>query len=198
MSVLIPRYGAAAAVLLLLAACTGSGENLPAGSGPATTNTPSVSLRPAITNVPVVNPPGAVATPPVAATPVVPTAPAQSVVPGAGSSAAVMPATGPLAQHDVATLLAGNTATGITPEGQQYYALFEPDGQLRFQQGSYADNGTWRVLANGQLCTEMAKMNSGAQECYTLYRDGGRVRFDRPDGTPVGTFTVLAGNPQSL
>lgn len=103
-----------------------------------------------------------------------------------------------LSNGEVATLLAGNTASGIASNGQTYYLYFMQDGRVRFREGDFNDAGSWRVSADGLLCTSMTKTNVGVQQCYSLYRDGTNVAFTRPDGAKVGSFTVLAGDSQNL
>jgi len=99
---------------------------------------------------------------------------------------------------EVSMLLAGNTASGIASNGQPYYLYFMQDGRVRFREGDFNDAGSWRVSADGLLCTSMTKTNVGVQQCYSLYRDGTNVSFSRPDGARIGSFTVLAGDPQNL
>ena len=54
------------------------------------------------------------------------------------------------------------------------------------------------VLPDGQLCTQMARLNNGEDQCYTIYREGQVLTYDRPDGVRIGTFSVISGNPQNL
>jgi hypothetical protein len=114
-----------------------------------------------------------------------------SIAPGA-----TLPAR--LSNNEIATLVAGNTATGIASSGQPYYLYFARDGRVRFRQGDFSDSGSWRVTNDGMLCTSMTKTNVGVEQCYALYREGTNVSFTRPDGAKVGSFTVLAGDPQNL
>ena len=99
---------------------------------------------------------------------------------------------------DVQSILANNTVTGIARNGQTYFAWFGPTGQLRFAQGTIRDTGTWRTLPDGQLCSQMRRVDADAEECYTLYHNGSVMTFNRPDGSMAGSFTVLSGNPQDL
>jgi hypothetical protein len=114
-----------------------------------------------------------------------------SIAPGA-----TLPAR--LTNNEIATLIAGNTATGVASNGQPYYLYFSRDGRVRFREGDFSDSGSWRVTNDGMLCTSMAKTNVGVEQCYALYREGNNVSFTRPDGAKVGTFSVLAGDPQNL
>jgi hypothetical protein len=168
----------AAALLALLAGCTGAASR---------TDTIPPSTAPAVA------PPSTapIATPPVAANPVVPGS-GTTVTPG-------VPGTR-IDQNETASLIAGNTTTGIAADGQPYYAWFGPGGQVRFRQGSFVDTGSWRVGPDGRFCTTMTKTNGGAEECYYLYRtnSAAAIRFDRLDGATLGTFSVLPGNPQAL
>jgi hypothetical protein len=186
------RALSAVSLLTLVAACTSKTDTIPPSTAPTLApGTPVISTAPVVTTMP----PGTViATPPVASTPVVP------VAPGAGTSATPLAAPARIAPNEVATLVAGNTATGIATDGQPYYAWFAPGGQLRFRQGTFMDAGTWRVGPDGRFCTAMTKTNAGMEECYYLYRTNTAtaVRFDRLDGTTAGTFSVLPGNPQAL
>jgi hypothetical protein len=116
-------------------------------------------------------------------------------------TASMMPVTAlppRLSNGEVSMLLAGNTASGIASNGQPYYLYFLQDGRVRFREGNFSDSGTWRVSADGMLCTSMTKTNVGVEQCYALYRDGTNVSFSRPDGAKVGSFTVLAGDPRNL
>jgi len=114
-----------------------------------------------------------------------------SVAPGAA-----LPAR--LSNGEIASLLAGNTASGVAGNGQPYYLYFMRDGRVRFREVDFNDSGSWRVTPDGLLCTSMTKTNVGVEQCYSLYRDGTNVSFARPDGAKVGSFTVLAGDPQNL
>ncbi len=101
-----------------------------------------------------------------------------------------------LSAGDIAALISGNTAAGTADDGQAYYAYFANDGAVEFREGAVVDTGRWRVLGDGRLCSRMASIGAGTEECYFLYRDGTTIDFDRPDGNRIGTFTVEAGNPQ--
>jgi len=145
----------------------------------------------------VVRPPPAVLVPGTVLTP----APGIVVPPTsgiAGTTAAQSATPARLGTDQIAVLLAGNTATGIASDGRAYAAYFLPDGQVRFRVGASTDSGTWRATPDGRLCSSLARIDGGAEQCYSLYRVGNAFRFDRPDGNQVGTFQVLAGNPQSL
>jgi hypothetical protein len=166
------RAWGAASMLTLLAACTSSTDTSPASSA-------------------------AVVAP---GTPTVSPAPGTSTAPGVGTSAAPLAAPGRIGASEISSLVAGNTAAGIAPDGQPYYAWFGPGGQLRFRQGGYTDVGTWRIGDDGLLCTAMTKVNGGLEECYVIYRTStpASLRFDRLDGTTGGHFSLLPGNPQAL
>ena len=171
----LSRFGGAAAVLLALGACA---ETVPHGASSVPSSAPAV-----------VAPPPVVATPPVAAAP---------LVPGSGTtlSPAVVPAR--LSSNEVAALVADNTVTGVAANGRPYYVYFARDGRLKYRQDDYRDGGGWRVTTDGRLCSALARINVGVEECYTIYRNGANFRYDRPDGNQIGTFAVLPGNPQNL
>lgn len=166
------RAWGAASILTLLAACTSYSDTAPASSAA------------------VVAPGTAAASP----------APGTVMAPGAGTSAAPLAAPGQIGANEISSLVAGNTAAGIARDGQPYYTWFGPGGQLRFRQGGFTDVGTWRIGADGLLCTAMTKVNGGLEECYAIYRSStpNSLRFDRLDGTTGGNFSVLPGNPQAL
>jgi len=126
-------------------------------------------------------------------------APVGSSAPPAGiSGTTVAPGPTRMTSAEIKSTLANNTATGVARNGQTYYAYFGPTGQVRFQQDDIRDTGTWRILPDGLFCSQMTRINDGAEQCYTLYRNGQVMTFDRPDGTPIGSFTALAGNPRDL
>jgi hypothetical protein len=127
------------------------------------------------------------------------TAPVGSSAPPAGISGTTA-APGPtrMTAAEIESTLKNHTATGVARNGQTYYAYFGPHGQVRFQQDDIRDTGTWRIMPDGRFCSQMTRINDGAEQCYTLYRNGQVMTFDRPDGTPIGSFTALAGNPRDL
>jgi hypothetical protein len=175
-------------VLLAVGACSDSPRNPPPVTGTA----------PAVTTAPVVAVPG-IATPPVAASPILPVTPPPVVVaPGSGTTVAPAIAGGRMSANDIAATVNGNTITGISTGGQPYYALFAPDGRIRFRQGTFQDVGSWRLTADGRLCSTLSRINDGNETCYLLYRSGNSVRFTTPNGIDAGTFTVVLGNPQNL
>ena len=162
-------------------------ETLPptntAGPSPAyVTTAPVVTSVPVVTTAPIVT--GTLVSPPPAT---------YALVPGSGTSTVVVAPTR-LNSNDIVALLAGNTASGTTSDGQPYYTKFQRDGLLTFHEGAnYAANGTWRVSRDGQLCSSLANVNSGLEQCYTLYRSGNGYVYERPDGHPVGNFVVSPG-----
>jgi hypothetical protein len=103
-----------------------------------------------------------------------------------------------LTSVDIQSMLVNNTATGTAGNGETYYAWFGPTGQIRFEQGTLRDTGTWRTLPDGRLCSLMTRHQADGEECYSLYRSGDALTYDRPDGSPIGNFAVLAGNPRDL
>lgn len=145
----------------------------------------------------IVQPPPSVIVPGTVLTP----APGVAVPPTSGiAGTTATPAATParLGTDEIAKLLAGNTATGIASDGRAYAAYFLPDGRVLFRTGATADSGTWRATSDGRLCSSLARIDRGAEQCYSLYRAGSGYRFDRPDGNQIGAFQVVAGNPQSL
>jgi len=98
---------------------------------------------------------------------------------------------------EVQSVLAGHTVTGVAESGQPYYAYLGPNGQVRFVEGATRDSGTWRVLPDGRLCSQLNKINAGSETCYIIHRTASGMVYDRPDGT-TGSFTVMPGNPQNL
>jgi hypothetical protein len=203
-----------AAALLALAGCTHNlpensraavPEGTPAQTGTVISPNPAVPAQPVTTmqvvtptpTVPVVTSSGIVNVP--VGTSLVTVPGTVTYVPtqtASIASGAALPAR--LSTNEIATLIAGNTATGIARNGQPYYLYFARDGRVRFREGDFSDSGTWRVTSDGMLCTSMAKTNVGAEQCYALYREGTNVSFARPDGAKIGSFTVLAGDPQNL
>jgi hypothetical protein len=166
-----------------LGAC-GSNDTLPpavAAPGAATvTPPPAVAVAPGVTTGPLiagslVGPPGTYV-----------------VVPSSDGSTAVVPSR--LSSTDIAAVVSGNTASGMTADGQPYYTKFRRDGSLTFREGSnYVANGNWRVTTDGELCSRLANVNFGTEQCYTLYRSGSGYVYERPDGHPVGNFVISPG-----
>ena len=65
---------------------------------------------------------------------------------------------------------------------------------MTIHEGStYVGTGSWRVASDGQLCSRLANLNSGIENCYTLYRSGNGYVYERPDGHPVGNFVISPG-----
>jgi hypothetical protein len=212
-----------AAALLALAGCANtlpehSTAAVPSGTaaqtGTVISPNPAVPPQGATTTQVVTTTTGPVTTGPATTVPVmtssgivnVPVGTSLVTVPGTvvyapTQTASMMPVTAlppRLGNGEIATLLAGNTATGVASNGQPYYLYFMQDGRVRFREGDFSDSGSWRVTGDGMLCTSMTKTNVGVEQCYTLYRDGTNVAFTRPDGAKVGSFTVLAGDPRNL
>lgn len=99
---------------------------------------------------------------------------------------------------DIRSTLVNNTATGLSSDGQTYFAWFGPTGQVRFVQGNFRDTGTWRILPDGSLCSQMRQIADNAEQCYSVYRNGNVMSYGRPGGSELGSFSVLPGNPQNL
>ncbi len=116
-----------------------------------------------------------------------------STAPAAAPGAAVR-----LSASDALALLANNTAIGVTDNGVPYGVFFTNDGVARLREPSLADTGTWRVLPDGQVCSQLPHVGSGAENCYVLERYGDVILFGRPDGPALGSIRVVAGNPQML
>jgi hypothetical protein len=176
------------AAVLALAACSGP---LPEGSTPRVTSAVVTPQQPVV-----------IAGSPFAPSPVyvVPSTGQQyvTVTPPSSGSSTFLAAPARLSAGETLAVLSDNTATGVTTNGQVYYAYFKRDGQLQFAEPNYRDSGAWRVLPDGSLCSQLNKANSGVEQCYVLYREGNNIRFDRPDGGKVGAFTVEPGNVRTL
>jgi len=121
------------------------------------------------------------------------------------SGSSIMPQSAPapsepmrMSANEVLASLPNNTASGNAANGMPYYVYFQPNGQERFREGNFSANGVWHVLADGRLCTQLARVNGDADQCYVLSHSGNVVTFQYPDGTHAGTFTLVAGNPQGL
>src|SRR6185312_5762674 len=80
------------------------------------------------------------------------TTPAPVAMPGAPTR---------MSANEITAALSNNTAEGVTTEGLPYEIYFSGDGQERFRQANFADNGTWRVLPDGRLCTSLARVSDG-------------------------------------
>lgn len=103
-----------------------------------------------------------------------------------------------LSATEISTMLANNTAQGVTTDGQPYAAFFSADGQERFREGNFADAGSWRVLPDGRFCSLLPRLSGNAEECYIMYRSGNAITFQRPDGLTVGSVNVVPGNPLGI
>jgi len=118
-----------------------------------------------------------------------------------GSSAAPSVAQGAglrLSASEALALLANNTAVGLTDAGVPYMVYFGNDGAAHFREDTLADTGTWRVLPDGEVCSELPSISRGAETCYALARYGDVILYQRPDGLALGSIRVVAGNPQNL
>jgi hypothetical protein len=103
---------------------------------------------------------------------------------------------GRLTQSQVQALLSNNTVRGVDSSGRFYDAYLAAGGTFRMDRQGIAQNGTWRVLPDGQVCSILA--SNPTEQCYWLSHEGAYLRYERTDGTPVGAFVVLAGNPRGL
>jgi len=130
-------------------------------------------------------------TPPMATvTPITPT--------NNGSGTSTAPGAMRLSQQELKGVLSGQTATGVARNGQTYYAYFQPNGEVRFEEGAFRDTGSWWVSDNDQLCSRLPKLDNGATQCYSVYRNGTLLTYNLPDGQTQGSFTTLSGNPRQL
>jgi hypothetical protein len=103
-----------------------------------------------------------------------------------------------LTASEALALLANNTAIGLTDAGVPYMVYFGNDGAAHFREDTLADTGTWRVLPDGQVCSELSSISHGAETCFALARYGDVILYQRPDGLALGSIRVVAGNPQNL
>ncbi|HEX6841424.1 MAG TPA: hypothetical protein VF113_07840 [Stellaceae bacterium] len=117
------------------------------------------------------------------------TTPAPVAMPGAPTR---------MSANEITAALSNNTAEGVTTEGLPYEIYFSGDGQERFHQANFADNGTWRVLPDGRLCTSLSRVSDDTQQCYVMYKKGQTISFDSPEGVTVGNVTMVPGNPKRL
>jgi hypothetical protein len=119
--------------------------------------------------------------------------------PMSGSSLAVLPATPVrMSAPEIAATLTNNTAQGYAANGLPYAAYFDASGQERFREGNFSDAGTWRVLADGRLCSSLVQLGGNVEQCYIIYRKGATLTFQQPDGVTLGSVTVVAGSLQGL
>jgi hypothetical protein len=146
------------------------------------------------------NPPENTAIVPPPSPAVTPTAPlAGTTVPPPPATTASTPVR--LSSAQIMTMLANNTAIGVSQSGQPYAVYFTSDGRAHFRggpDGDVTDSGTWRVLPDGQLCSRLPRVSNGTEECYVLSHTGNVTLFHRPDGVAIGSFRVLPGNPENL
>ena len=103
-----------------------------------------------------------------------------------------------MSANEITAALSNNTAEGVTTEGLPYEIYFSGDGHERFRQANFTDNGTWRVLPDGRLCSSLGRVSDGTQQCYIMYQKGQTITFDSPEGVTVGNVTMLPGNPKRL
>ncbi len=120
-----------------------------------------------------------------------------SVAPSAAPGA--MASTGPrLSASEAFALLANNTVVGLTDAGTTYMVYFGNNGAVHFRENTIADTGSWRVLPNGEVCSELPSLSRGAETCFVLARYDDVILYQRPDGLALGSIRVIAGNPQNL
>jgi hypothetical protein len=117
------------------------------------------------------------------------TAPAPVAMPGAPTR---------MSANEITAALSNNTAEGVTTEGLPYTIYFSGDGHERFRQAGFGDNGTWRVMPDGRLCSSLARVSDGTQQCYIMYKSGETLTFQSPEGVTVGNVTMVPGNPKRL
>jgi hypothetical protein len=117
------------------------------------------------------------------------TAPAPVAMPGAPTR---------MSANEITAALSNNTAEGVTTEGLPYTIYFSGDGHERFRQAGFGDNGTWRVMPDGRLCSSLARVSDGTQQCYIMYKNGETLTFESPEGVTVGNVTMVPGNPRQL
>lgn len=117
------------------------------------------------------------------------TAPAPIAMPGAPTR---------MSADEILAAFSNHTAQGVTTNGSPYAVYFAFDGEERFRQGGLHDSGTWRVLPDGRLCSSLARVSDGNQQCYIMHRSGQTVTFERADGVIVGSVVLRPGNPDNL
>jgi hypothetical protein len=117
------------------------------------------------------------------------TAPAPVAMPGAPTR---------MSANEITSALSNNTAEGVTTEGLPYTIYFSGDGRERFRQSGFSDDGTWRVMPDGRLCSSLTRVSDGTQQCYIMYKKGETLTFESPEGVTVGNVTMVPGNPKQL
>jgi hypothetical protein len=103
-----------------------------------------------------------------------------------------------MSANEITAALSNNSVRGVTTEGKPYTIYFAGNGHESFEQASFRDSGTWRVMPDGRLCSTLARVSDDTQQCYVMYRSGSRLTFESPEGVTVGDVTVVPGNPESL
>ena len=117
-----------------------------------------------------------------------------------GSSAApvLVPGAMRLSASDAMGLLTNNTAVGLTDNGVPYEIYFGSNGVVRFRETNTVEGGTWRLLPDGQVCSQLPSIAHGAENCYVLSRYGNVILYGPANGPAIGSVRVVAGNPQAI
>ena len=129
------------------------------------------------------------------------TAPPQPVVVApaySGSSVAAPAAAMRLSAPEIQSLLANNTAVGVSASGVPYDVYFAGNGIAHFRDQNVSDSGTWSVRADGSLCSTLPRIAQGVEHCYTVMRYGNVILYQRPDGVAEGSIRVMTGDPLGL
>ena len=117
---------------------------------------------------------------------------------GSSTAPVLVPGAMRLSASDAMSLLTNNTAVGLTDSGVPYEVYFGSNGVVRFRETNTVEGGTWRVLPDGQVCTQLPSVTHGAEDCYVLSRYGNVILYGPANGPTIGSVRVVAGNPQAI
>jgi len=92
----------------------------------------------------------------------------------------------------------GNSAEGLTANGQTFQVYFAPDGAVRAKLDGETDSLEYTITDENRICGAWTRWLSAEETCYTLYKEEEGIRFYDGSGGFRGQYVIKQGNAFGL
>ncbi|MFN4281723.1 MAG: hypothetical protein ACK4NA_03690 [Alphaproteobacteria bacterium] len=101
----------------------------------------------------------------------------------------VVPAQPGLGAAQVQQLVVGNTGSGPMSGSQVRYVMYAaPNGNAELRLPTGIETGKWRILSDGQFCTQFENFRDAEEHCQRVYPEAGQHKFVDRSATMMLTF----------
>ena len=110
-----------------------------------------------------------------------------------------------LTADELKAAFSGNTLSGTLDMGMmtvKFDSFHAADGSAsgvaRTSMGDDKDKGTWRIEADGKLCTKWGKWNDAQERCVVYFKQGNEYKSFNDEGNLLVKASIAAGNAKNL